>query len=36
MKVTQMIEVNKNLYVATEDGVYMLYDGKLYRIPVKE
>ena len=35
MKVIQMIEVNKNLYVAAEDGVYLLYDGKLHKIPVK-
>lgn len=36
MKVIQMIELNKQLFVATEDGVYRLYDGKLHRIPVKE
>ena len=35
MKVIQMIEVNGQLFVATDDGVYRLYDGKLCKVPVK-
>ena len=35
MKILQMIEINKQLFVATEDGVYRLYDGKLVKVPFK-